>query len=213
VAIRKGRRSQNGTIRLRVPTAVVRAKAADFLKGGKPQPVAALVHHDDHAIVGWYGARDRGIVNYYKLAGNIYVLGRLRWVLQTSMLKTLAGKHHSTVSKIAAKHKAKTVTPYGLRTCFEGRLDRSGKPPLVARFGEVPLKRDKYARIIDPAPQTATRPPKEIIRRVRRGRCELCGDRPPRVEVHQVRALAALDPATEVGKAMLAMRPKTIVLW
>jgi group II intron reverse transcriptase/maturase len=211
-ALRKGRRSQNGTVKLRVPGDVVRAKAAGFLKGGKPRHTDALFPHGDHAIVGWYGAKDRGIVNYYKLAANIHVLGRLRWVLQTSMLKTLAGKHRSTVAKIAARYKTKITTPHGLRTCFEARLDRSPKPPLVARFGEVPLRRDMTARIADPALPDPLRPPKEIIRRVRSGLCELCGTRPARVEVHQVRGLAALDPATEVGARMLAMRRKTIVL-
>ena len=44
------------------------------------------------------------------------------------MLKTLAAKHQSTVSKMAAKHQAKIETRYGLRTCFEARVHRDGKP-------------------------------------------------------------------------------------
>ena len=54
------------------------------------------------------------------------------------MLKTLAAKHQSTVSKMATKHKAKIETRYGLRTCFEARIHRNGKPDLVARFGRSP---------------------------------------------------------------------------
>ena len=55
------------------------------------------------------------------------------------MLKTLAAKHQSTVSKMAARHKAKIETRHGLRTCFEARIHRDGKPDLVARFGGIPL--------------------------------------------------------------------------
>ena len=38
------------------------------------------------------------------------------------MLKTLAAKHKSTVTKTAARYKAKAITGHGPRTCFEARL-------------------------------------------------------------------------------------------
>lgn len=41
----------------------------------------------------------------------------------TSMLKTLASKDRSTVTKIAAKHKAKIQTTHGPRTCFEAIVE------------------------------------------------------------------------------------------
>ena len=41
---------------------------------------------------------------------------------------TLPAKYQSTVSKMAAKYQAKIETPYGLRTCFEARAHRDGKP-------------------------------------------------------------------------------------
>jgi hypothetical protein len=44
------------------------------------------------------------------LAGDVYRLHRLRWVMETSMLKTLAGQHRSSMSKMAARHKAKVAT-------------------------------------------------------------------------------------------------------
>ena len=51
------------------------------------------------------------------------------------MLKTLAAKHQSSVTKMAARYTAKVETPHGLRTCFEARIARDGKKDLVARFG------------------------------------------------------------------------------
>ena len=68
------------------------------------------------------------------------------------MLKTLAGKHRSTVSKMAAKHKANIDTPHGPRTCFEASIERDGRKPLVARFGGIPLKRQKKAVLTDRQP-------------------------------------------------------------
>ena len=68
------------------------------------------------------------------------------------MLKILARKHRSSVSKMATKHKAKVVTPYGPRTCFEASIVRDGRKPLVARFGGIALKRQKTAVITDRQP-------------------------------------------------------------
>jgi hypothetical protein len=56
--------------------------------------------------------------------------------METSMLNTLAGKHRSSVSKMAAKHKAKIDTPDGPRTCFEARIERDGRQPLVGLSSE-----------------------------------------------------------------------------
>ena len=41
-------------------------------------------------------------MNYYLLSQDVWKLGTLRWNAGKSMLKTLAAKHHSTVTKMAA---------------------------------------------------------------------------------------------------------------
>ena len=68
------------------------------------------------------------------------------------MLKTLAAKHRSTVAKTARKYRAAIVTPHGPRTCFEARLERPGRKPLAARFGGIPLKRQRKTVITDRQP-------------------------------------------------------------
>src|SRR5262249_1172543 len=109
------------------------------LARGKPAKRPALNNSSDHAIVATFGSVYRGIVQYYLLAGDVFRLHRLRWVMETSMLKTLAAKHRSSVPKIAAKHKVKIDTPLGPRTAFEVRIERPGRKPLVAQFGGLPL--------------------------------------------------------------------------
>lgn len=94
----------------------------------------SLVNESDHVIVGKFAIEYRGVVQYYLMAGDVFRLHRLRWVMETSMLRTLARKHGSTVSKMAARFKAKIQTPYGPRTCFEARMPRDNRKELVARY-------------------------------------------------------------------------------
>jgi hypothetical protein len=180
-----------------VPKDVIKAKCSRYLANGKPAHQGALIHNDDHTIVATFGAEYRGIAQYYLLAGDVHRLHRLEWVMKTSMLKTLAGKHHSTVSKMAARHKAKIETPHGLRTCFEARIERDGRQPLVARFGGIPLKRQKTAVITDRQPLRVSYPHRELIDRLLADTCEIC-KQTDNIQVHHVQKLADL---AETGQA------------
>jgi hypothetical protein len=141
---------------------VIKAKCAPYRVRGKPARRTQIINRDDYHIVATYGAEYRGIVQYYLHAGDVYRLHRLRWVMQTSLLTTLASKHRSTVTKIAAKHKAKITTPLGLRTCYEAIMERAGRTPLVARFGGIPLTRHKTAVIADRIPTGSPHPPQGV---------------------------------------------------
>ena len=185
------RRSVNGLIALRVPLDVIKAKCAPYMWRGKPERHTARQNLDDYDIVKTFGAEYRGIVQYYLLAVDVGRLSRLRWVAKTSMLKTLAAKHQSTVSKMAARYRATIDTPHGKRVCFQASIERTGKQPLVARFGGIPLVRDTAVVLSDRIPAQAPHPRKELVARLLKRRCELCGQ-PDKVVVHQVRALASL---------------------
>jgi hypothetical protein len=182
----------------------------------EPARRTRLLNRDDHDIVATYGAEYRGIVQYYLLAGDVYRLGRLRWVMLTSLLMTLASKHRSTVTKLAAKHQAaKITTPYGPRTCLEAVVERAGRKPLVARFGGIPLKRQKTAVIDDRVPDRVTHPHKELVSRLVNGRRELCEQTGP-MHVHHVRKLADLQPPGPAQptwvKLMAQRRRKALVV-
>ncbi len=209
------RRSVNGIVGLRVPRDVIKAKCAPYLKRGKPERRTQMVNDDDHTIVRTYGAEYRGLVEYYLLAGDVYRLNRLEWVMKTSMLKTLACKHDSTVTKMARRYQATIVTPDGLHRCFQVSVERAGRTPLVARFGGIPLRRKKNAVLTDriPAPVTVRR--KELITRLQTGRCELC-KQIGTVDVHQVRKLTDLQrpghPQPVWDQLMAKRRRKTLVV-
>ena len=210
-----GRRMLNGTIALRVPLDVIRARCALCRRQGKPWLRPALVNLSDYDIVRVYGAEYRGVINYYLLASDAWRLHALRWNAETSMLKTLAAKHKSTVTKMAARYRAKIETPLGPRTCFEARIPRDGKKDLVARFGGIPLLRNKNGFIADPVPVLVPAPRKELIHRLRTSRCELC-ERHDTVAVHQVAKLArlgTLGPGQPAWAALMARkRRKTLVV-
>jgi group II intron reverse transcriptase/maturase len=209
------RRAANGKIALKVPPDVIKAQCARYRKQGKPWHRSRLQNLDDYDIIRIYGAEYRGVVNYYLLAQDVSRLRILQWNAMTSMLKTLASKHHSSVTKMAARYKAKIITSDGPRTCFEARKKREGKPDLVARFGGILLKHDRWAVIHDLAPSPAPYPRKELTRRLRKRECELCGTGTT-VAVHQVTGLKQLGkpgPGQPAWAALMAkIRRKTLIV-
>jgi group II intron reverse transcriptase/maturase len=212
-----GRRSVNGQIRLRVPVDVIKAKCSRYTQGGQPASRTELMNEPDHTIINRFGAEYRGIVQYYLLAGDVYRLDRLHWVMQTSLLKTLAGKYGSTVTTMARRYKTTIDTPRGPRKCLHVIVERSqGRKPLVATFGGIPLIRQKHAALNDRAPVPAAAPGKELINRLRVGRCEICGDA-NQVQVHQIRKLSDLEKPgqpdqPEWVEIMAKRRRKTLVV-
>ena len=208
-------RSANGIVGLRVPRDVIKAKCSPFLKLGEPERRNQMVNEDDHTIVRTYGAEYRGLVEYYLLAGDVYRLNRLEWVMKTSMLKTLACKHDSTVTKMADRHKTTIATPYGPRRCFEVSVEREGRRPLVARFGGIPLRRKKNAVLTDRIPSPVAVRRKELVTRLQAARCELCKQTGV-VQAHHVRRLADLakpgKPQPVWDQLMAKRRRKTLIV-
>jgi hypothetical protein len=203
-------------IQLRIPSTVIKAKCAPYGKRGKPAHRPELRNDDDHTIVGVYGAEYRGIVNYYLPAHDTPRPNRLHRAMETSMLKTLAGKHKSTVAKMARRHKRTVDTPEGPRTCFEAAAARAGGgKPLVARFGGIPLKRQRSAAIPDHRVLPVAAHRKQLITRLLAGTCEVCGSTQD-IQVHQVRKLADLtrlgDPQPTWAQLMAKRRRKTLVV-
>jgi group II intron reverse transcriptase/maturase len=212
-----GRRATNGAIRLRVPMDVVKAKCVRYMVRGKPVHRPELMNEQDHTIISRFGSEYRGIVQYYLLAGDVWRLSRLQWVMRTSLLKTLAGKYDSTVSNMTRKYGAKIETPYGPRQCLQVIVNRGkDRKPLVATFGGIPLRRQKNAVLRDREPVPATAPRRELIHRLLAGRCELCGQA-DRVQVHQIRKLSDLHKPgqpdqPEWMRIMASRRRKTLVV-
>jgi hypothetical protein len=187
-----GRRSLNGSIGLRLPLQVLHDKCALFQSQRHIRHRPELLQDDDFSIMTQYQAEYRGVVQYYLLAENVAWLSKLRWVMQGSLLRTLACKHRTSQRKIKQKYQNMVDTPTGKMKCLEIKVPREGKKkPLVARFGGIPLRHQKHAILNDQQPLHYVASRAEILKRFLAKRCELCG-KEGYCEVHHVRKLADL---------------------
>ena len=154
---------------------------------------------------------------YDALAHNVSKLWRAKWAMETSMLKTLASKHKSTVTSMAQKYRTTLVTPEGKQRYFQVTQHRGpNKAPLIAQFGGFPPKHRKDAILVDQQPPRAHTKGADLLQRLQADECELCGSH-CQVEVHHIRKLADLNrpgrkEAPDWLRVMAARQRKTLVL-
>ena len=212
----RGQRQVNEMVALRVPKEVIEQKCAFYMRRGKPAQRGILIRDSDYSIVSKYQSEYRGIVQYYLLAHNGGWFNKLHWIAETSLLKTLAGKHRSSVTKMAKRYKATIETPHGPRKCLQVVVQRDNKKPLVTHFGGIPLKRKQDAILVDRLPQFVMTNRSELLQRMFTDTCELCGSR-EKGEVHHIRKLADLEKPGRREKPlwvkqMAARRRKTLIV-
>ena len=123
----RGRRTVNGIIGLRVPQDVVRAKSAAYMRDGKPIHLGARLHDSPYSIVEQYQAEFRGVVNYYRRATNLGALNHLRWVMEMSLAKTLAGKLKLSVSQVFKRYKTHDSNRHRASQGPDGESGRAGQ--------------------------------------------------------------------------------------
>jgi hypothetical protein len=212
---RAGRRKINGVIGLRAPEAVLRATGVPYLAHGKPIHRAERLHDSAFSIVAQFQAEYRGIVEYYRLAYNLRRFARLKWVMEQSLVKTLAHKLRISVAKVYDRFGTILQTPVGPYRGLRVTVERRDRPPLVATWGGIPLKRNLQAPL-DDQPRRVWNARSELVQRLLAQECELCSS-PLRSEVHHIRALRDLrrfgkreKPAWV--KLMATRRRKTLVV-
>jgi len=207
-----------GAITLRIPIKKLEDKIARYMKNGKAVHRNELKDDSDFAIIEKYGAEYRGIVQYYAYARNRFWLHRLHWVMQTSLLKTLAMKHKSSVAQMAERYAGKAIGDNGTIACISMTIQREGRQPLYAQFGGISLTRQNFRSVdIEDSPTDVDkyRPRKELLTRLLTDRCELCGAEG--VDVHHIRKLADLKVKGKKERptwvtTMSALKRKTLVV-
>ena len=210
------RRSVNGKVGLYVPEDVIECKRKRFLRDGKAIHRAELVNDSEYDILIRYQWEYRGLVEYYAMAQNLYRLGYLRWAMETSLLKTLANKYRTTVVKMRKRLLDKQQTTHGPRKCLKITLPREGKRPLVAIFGGLSLKRRRNAAIKDQVLLPYIQRRSEVVDRLLRDQCEVCGAT-GKMEMHHIRRMADLNKKGRKEKPlwmqiMVARRRKTLAV-
>lgn len=214
---RLGRRATNGVIGLGVPRSVIESKSREYMRNGKSHHRYEYINNSDYDIVVAYQLKYRGLVQYYKLASNLWRLGKVHWIMRESLLKTLANKHKTTVNAMAKKLSDTHQLPDGKTLkCLTVRVEREGKKPLIARFGGISLTRQKDAVIQDRKPPSWISGRSELIQRLLAEKCELCGAT-ENIEVHHIRALKDLNKPGRKKKPawaeiMAARKRKTMIV-
>ena len=162
-------------------------------------------------------AEFRGIAEYYRLAYNRHRLGRLKWVMERSLTKTLGHKHKISVRKVSPspRHLADTSrTPAGpAGHCRARRREEATGSPLGRNIASPqdhasPRQRRSPGRL-EEAPGRTCHPA--------HGRAvELCQDHAA-VETHQVRRLKDLQAGNRAdqpgwARQMAKRRRKTLIV-
>ena len=172
----------------------------------KPKARNMLMKKEPIEILSLYNAEIRGIYNYYKLARNVSVLNKFRYVMEYSMYKTLAGKYRTKISKIKKRFMVDGV--FGIE--YETKKGKKRAEFIEASFHHN--KKPLFEKVDDLPEYKVDIRPKEVIARFATGKCELChaGDEP--VSICQVKALKDLHGKTDAERYMMRKRRKTIIL-
>jgi group II intron reverse transcriptase/maturase len=215
---RRGHRSINAGIGLKVPADVLRVKCAPYLHRGQPIRRTERIVDTDFSIVAQFQAEFRGVAEYYRLAFNRHRLGRLKYVMERSLTKTLARKYRIRVAQVYRRYRAVLDTERGPRRGLQVTVHcDGGRAPLVAQWGGISLARDTTPRPLnDNPPRIWSNRRSELVQRLLADACELCGST-EQVEVHHVRALKDLNPKgrnhqPEWATRMASRRRKTLVV-
>jgi group II intron reverse transcriptase/maturase len=210
------RRVLNGKVELSLPKRVIQEQSQRYMKGNKPMHRPEMENDSVFTIISYYQGVYRGIVEYYRMAHNVYQLNKLKWIMETSLTKTLAAKLKLSVRKVYAKYHATLLVDgqsyKGLQTVIHRGED---KKPLVAQWGGIPLRRRMDLPLPDtPYPYWDART--ELVQRLLANSCELCGSHTA-IEVHHIRALKDLKQYGRSEKpawvkTMAARHRKTLVV-
>jgi group II intron reverse transcriptase/maturase len=213
-------RSINGHIRLGIPYGKVDELAARYLQGGKPIHETGLLAFSDAQIIDVYQQRLRGVAEYYKYAIDRHALGKLKYVMEIALTKTLACKFMTTVPHIYERYRGiRTTDGQAYKVLVVKVPTRNGTRDIC--WGGIPLKTVKPgSQPIDDnigLRNVARSSRTDLIQRLQANTCEVCGST-DRCEVHHVRKLADLKnrwrgrkqkPAWVVR--MIALQRKTLV--
>lgn len=171
---------------------------------GKPK----WLFRSDVEIVLAYNAELRGLANYYSLASNVKrALQKLGYIEWLSLMKTLAGKHKTSVAAMSSR--LRQGREYVCKHVTNGK-EYSARVYQLKHLKKTP----KSWQDVDKLPHTMwlSANGTEITRRISAEKCEYCKTEKGYFEVHHVRKLKDVQGKELWERVMIAMKRKTIVL-
>lgn len=175
---------------------------------GKATHKPQWINLTDADIILAYNGERRGLANYYALAPRVKkTLHTWEWIWQTSLLKTRANKHKTSVNKVAKRLR----TEEGLRLIV--KREQETRSINVFRLKHLRIPSPHHPQR-DEAPNGYiwTRSRSEGIRRLNGKHCEYCGTMEGPCEVHQIRKLKDVEQGKALWQRMMAARRRKTVL-
>jgi RNA-directed DNA polymerase len=215
--VRSGRHTTTRSVSARMQLQIPQEKLSKFCQGKRygiydtfyPKHRSALIHLSEAEIVQTYNAEMRGLANYYGLATNAKRdLNKLHGLWRGSLLKTLAAKRKSTVTKVAKS----------LRRGDDSVLViTKDSEDYIFPIYSLKFMREHPATFenIDLPPSTwqFTLSHTELIHRMAARKCEYCGTKEGPFEVHHIRKLADVSEGKKLWQITMARRKrKTLVM-
>lgn len=210
-------RTYNNKIKLYVPKDkwISKLKQYDMLKIvnqkgqkeiWKPLERKELAYLKPNEIVLKYNEQIRGLYNYYKLANNVSVLNKYYYIAEYSLYKTFALKYRITMTQAKLKftkdgnfkvpYKTNSGTKYAI---FYNKGFAKSKIPMKANEDTIPEYSNLYK-------------PKELYKRFKKRKCEMCGNENMEVKVFQVKSIKELKNKYEWQELMKIKNRKTLVV-
>jgi hypothetical protein len=165
----------HGKVGLYIPVDVIENRCQRYVQHGKAIHRAALLTDSAFETIQRYPWEYRGLVEYYGMALNLACLSKRRWIMETSLLKTLASKNRPTVVATRKRLQSSQQTPNGPRSCLRLTIPREGQPPLVAVFGGLALKRQSKTAMPDKVTLPYINRRSGLLARRLRDTCAVCG--------------------------------------
>ena len=143
---------------------------------------------------------------FYRLADNVSVLNDFYYIMEGSMLKTLAAKFNSSVNKIKAKFTRDGV--FGV-----DYHNKAGKQRCEFYHDGFTKKTEPLHASVDILPEYKRYDqPNSLAARLKAGVCEACGTETREIHMHHVKRLKDLTGRTEFELLMMTKRRKSLAL-
>jgi group II intron reverse transcriptase/maturase len=214
------KRNLNGNIALLMPRTVVAKYLSQFSSGDKVRHRPELEADDDYTIISRFQSVLKGLYNYYCMAINVSRrMYAIKYILETSLTKTLAHKHRIKVSQVFQKYRG--INKVDNLLTIQVIVERPNKEPLIAVFGGFPIRRNPLGlgttdfRFEDNWHAQGDHR-SEIVERLLSNKCELCGATGP-LDMHHIRKLKDIDKPGQRSKprwmrVMIARRRKSLAV-
>lgn len=174
----------------------------------KPKSKEHLASKTDIEILDTYNAEIRGVANYYAIASNSGAeLNSFKYIMQYSMYKTFAQKYNTQISKILKKYRINKE----FTVCYTNKKNEKIKRVF---FNEsFRCKTEKMYSLSKKAPQSKiANCQTNLIKRLKAGKCELCGKEGQSLTMHQVKKLKDFKVEFLWEKVMIKQRKKTLAV-